>query len=291
MPLGIGQMRLKKVFKVTAIVILALLVLLLIAINVIFARYDEMKTVEKIKQAGIPTKHALIEYGDGYVINAWCIGNPENRKALLIHGSPGHWVDWVQLYTNKGLIEEYCLVTFDRPGYGGTTVPADGSLELQADIAAKVMEYFCGEDACYSVVGHSYGGGVVEEVLIDHPSHAIAGIYVAGTLSPEHQPRRWYNYLAAWRPVQWVIPGAFVASNIEMMILADELRKNKGLQSTITQPITLIQGTTDVLVPYETVEYYKKIKPDGVEYVIVEGLNHFIPWTDPYLVVDALRRY
>jgi pimeloyl-ACP methyl ester carboxylesterase len=281
----------KKILSIAGIVLAILLVLMLITVNVLFLRYDEMKTVEKIALAGNQTQNALIDYGDGYVINAWCIGNPENRKALLIHGSPGHWVDWVELYTNKGLIEDYCLVTFDRPGYGGTTVPPDGSLEVQADIAARVMEYFCGEDACYSVVGHSYGGSVVEEVLINHPTRAIAGIYVAGTLSPEHQPRRWYNHVAAWRPVQWVIPEAFVASNIEMMILADELRKNEGLQANITQPITLIQGTSDLLVPYETVEYYKNIKPDGVEYVIVEGLNHFIPWTDPYLVIDALRRY
>jgi pimeloyl-ACP methyl ester carboxylesterase len=74
-----------------------------------------------------------------------------------------------------------------------------------------------------------------------------------------------------------------------MMDLATELRKNEGLQESITTPITLIQGTADVLVPYETVDYYRSVKSTGVEYMIVEGMNHFIPWTDPELVVEAIR--
>ena len=278
----------KKIFKIIAIVLVALLIIALIAINVLFARYDEMKTVEKISAAGIQFEQAFVNY-NGHKVNAWCFGDKDNEKALMIHGSPGHWVDWVELYTDTNLLRDFCLIAYDRPGYGGTTVPANGSLKVQAGVAAAVMEHFCGTDTCYSVAGHSYGGGVVEEVLIDHSEHVNAGIYVAGTLSPKDQPRKWYNYVAGFRPVQWVLPKAFVSSNIEMMILADELQKNKGLQETITTPIILIQGTADMLVPYKTVDYYRSIKPTGVNYVIVEGMNHFIPWTDPEIVIEAIR--
>ena len=52
----------------------------------------------------------------------------------------------------------------------------------------------------------------------------------------------------------------------------------------------LIQGTKDVLVPYATVDYYKSKKTDGVKYMIIDGMNHFVPWSDPDLIVEALSK-
>ena len=181
------------------------------------------------------------------------------------------------------------MIAYDRPGYGETTMPAASSLAVQADVAARVMRHFCDEQECYVVSGHSYGGGVVEQLLLDQPARARKGVYVAGTLSPEHQPRRrWYNYIAAFKPVQWVLPHEFNASNTEMFPLHNELEKNRGRQAQIYQPLVLIQGTKDVLVPFQTVDYYKSVKPDGVRYMIIEGMNHFVPWTNPEVIVDAI---
>ena len=277
----------RKVLKVIAIIVSILVIIVLVAINILMSRYDERKTLSEIESRSIPYRHAFVNY-NGYKINAYCIGDPVLPKALFIHGSPGHWVDWKSQYIDPELLENYCMIAYDRPGYGETTMPASPSLELQADVAARVMKYFCDERECFVVSGHSYGGGVVEKLLIDHPARANKGIYVAGTLSPEHQGKRWYNYLAAFKPVQWIIPYEFTSSNIEMMPLRTELEKNRGMQPRITQPLVLIQGTKDVLVPFKTVDYYRSVKPEGVEYMIVEGMNHFVPWTNPELISRAI---
>ena len=278
---------LRRGLRILGIVIVLLIILLVIAGNVLMNRYDEMKTVSRLQEAGVQHEQRFVNLGE-FEINTWCIGDPSNAKAMLIHGSPGHWVDWVNTYLDSEILDTLCLITYDRPGYGNTTIPAAAGLTEQGDVAAKVMEEYCREDECYIVAGHSYGGGVVQQVLIEHPDRVSKGIYVAGTLAPQMQERKWYNYLASVWAFKWMVPKEMRSSNHEMMSLAHELTEQEGKHSLITDPITLIQGTEDVLVPFETVDYYKVVKPSGVKYVIVEGMNHFIPWTNPELIKNAL---
>lgn len=280
--------RAKKVGMIVGGIIIVVVTGLVIAFNIMI---NQMMSgggaIDKMIEAGVPFDQEFVPYGE-YSINTFKIGDPSLPKVLFVHGSPGHWFDFVNIYTNTDLLDNYCMIAYDRPGYGMTTMPPAKEMSMQADVAAAVMEYFCDDDECYQVAGHSYGGGVTEQLLLDHAYHTNKGIYVAGTLSPDHQPRKWYNYLASMWMVRAMIPKDMRSSNHEMMTLSAELEKNRGQQSRITQPIVLIQGTKDVLVPYATVDYYKSVKPSGVNYVIVEGMNHFIPWTNPELIVDAI---
>jgi pimeloyl-ACP methyl ester carboxylesterase len=279
--------RIRKGLRILGIIVIVLIVLALIAGNYFMSTYDEMDTVARIDEAGIDFEQRFVPYDDA-VINTYRIGKPSNPKALLIHGSPGHWVDWGSSYLDKEILDSLCLIAYDRPGYGNTTLPAASELSIQGDVAAAVMQEYCDAEECYSVAGHSYGGGVVQQVLIDHQGQANKGIYVAGTLAPDMQQKKWYNYLASLWVFKWAIPKEMRSSNHEMMTLSEELAGQEGKLHLIKDPIILIQGTEDVLVPYETVDYYKRMKSTGVEYVIVEGMNHFIPWTNPELIKEAL---
>ena len=73
-----------------------------------------------------------------------------------------------------------------------------------------------------------------------------------------------------------------------MLGLPASLKNNEAAVSSIQIPIIYIQGMKDVLVDYETVDYFQGLKPDGVKYVIIEDMNHFTPWSDPYLINDAI---
>jgi pimeloyl-ACP methyl ester carboxylesterase len=101
------------------------------------------------------------------------------------------------------------------------------------------------------------------------------------------QPR-WYNKVARWKLVNFIISKDLKSSNIEMLDLPESLRLNETSLSSIHIPIIYIQGKKDVLVPHETVDYFNELKPDGVKYVIIEDMNHFTPWSDPYLITDAI---
>ena len=73
-----------------------------------------------------------------------------------------------------------------------------------------------------------------------------------------------------------------------MLGLPESLELNEAAVSSIQIPIIYIQGKKDVLVAHETVDYFKKLKPTGVKYVIIEDMNHFTPWSDPNLITDAI---
>ncbi len=268
---------------------LVLLVALIIFANVMMDGIDETSALSKLDNAGVNYEQNYVDH-QGYRINTYQIGNPDLPKALLIHGSPGHWSDWINVLIDEKLLSQMCLIVLDRPGYGNTEMPAARELTEQANVATSVMTYYCNQYECYTVAGHSYGGGVVEQILLDHPKTTARGIYVAGTLSPEHQPRKWYNYLASLSLINWMVPKIMRSSNLEMMQLQTDLSRNGSRIASIRQPIIFIQGTEDVLVPYETVAYYKEVKKEGVTYVIIDGMNHFIPWTNPDLIVDALLK-
>jgi len=284
------QKRLRSILKITGIVLICLIIVVVIIANVMLNGIDETKAIAKLQNAGVSYEQHYVDH-DGYRINTYRIGDSGLPKALLIHGSPGHWSDWINVLIDNKLLSEMCLIVMDRPGYGKTDMPPSRELSEQASVATSVMSYYCDDFECYTVAGHSYGGGVVEQILLDHPNTTAKGVYVAGTLSPEHQPRKWYNYLASMALIKWMVPDIMQSSNLEMMHLQEDLSKNKSRIGAIQQPIVFIQGTEDVLVPYETVDYYKTLKSDGITYVIVEGMNHFIPWTNPELIVDALLEH
>jgi pimeloyl-ACP methyl ester carboxylesterase len=55
--------------------------------------------------------------------------------------------------------------------------------------------------------------------------------------------------------------------------------------------VIVIQGTKDELVPYENVDFAKKMIVNApVEFVIRDGMNHFVPWSNPELIREAVLK-
>jgi pimeloyl-ACP methyl ester carboxylesterase len=280
--------RIKKIAMTAGIILAALIIISQIFFSVLKAKFDEEKTLNRLRAKNINPIEVTIPYGNE-VIHSIQVGNPEKPKVLLIHGSPGYWMEWENVMSDPKLLDEYCLITFDRAGYGKTTVPPKNLLSEQANVAASVMRHFSQKDEKFIVVGHSYGGGVASQVVLDYPELVSRGVFSSSTLSPELQHKKWYNRIADINLIQLLIPNEVLASNDEMISLESCLRKNENRLKDIYQPIQYIQGTKDVLVPFETVNYLREHKPQGIKYWIEEGMNHFVPFSHPHLIINAIR--
>ena len=56
-------------------------------------------------------------------------------------------------------------------------------------------------------------------------------------------------------------------------------------------PVIVIQGKKDVFVPAENADFAKKMLVNApVEFMLVEDMNHFVPWSHPYLIHDAILK-
>ena len=157
-----------------------------------------------------------------------------------------------------------------------TTVPARASLADQSAVVWSVLNTWLPTKGAI-IVGHSYGGAVVEQMILDKPDFFEKAILAAPTLGPDMQAPRWYNNFAELSLVNAMLPQGLKASNLEMMALPRELNQIEPRLKTIKSQIIYIQGEKDVLVPYETADYFAVYGPENTVFILEEKMNHFIP--------------
>lgn len=268
-------------------IFLAMVIISIMAVMSFIAPESEKKVLRQLNNKNIFPKTEFVPYHDSLTIKVVTVGESNKPPLLLIHGSPGDWSAWVNIITNDSVRAQFFLIVIDRPGFGETTVPALTGLRDQAEVIWQVMKHLSATENI-TVAGHSYGGAVVEQLLIEYKHAFNLAVMIAPTLSPELMQPKWYNKVARWKLVNYFISKDLKASNIEMLGLPAALKLNEPFVSSILSPIVYIQGKKDVLVDHETVDYFKQLKPEGVKYVIIDDMNHFTPWSDPYLITDAI---
>ncbi|WP_321515868.1 alpha/beta hydrolase [Marinifilum fragile] len=277
--------KIKNVFLVLGFVIIAGSATFLL--QKIRSTFNDQNVIDELLIHNVVPNTEFVNFGN-YSIHTKYIGDLSLPKVLFIHGSPGYWFDFKKIFTDVELRKQFCLISFDRPGYSKTSVPSMESLENQARVAAKVMEHYTQKHEKFIVLGHSFGGAVLEQVLIDYPDKIKHAIYVAPCLSPEYQKAKWYNVLAAGGIPQRILPNELKNSNKEMMALSECLMKNEPRISAIDVPTTYIQGKKDVLVPFKTLDYYQNYQ-SNINSILLDDLDHFIPWSRPDLIIESIK--
>ncbi|MEV6966291.1 alpha/beta hydrolase [Hamadaea sp. NPDC051192] len=109
-------------------------------------------------------------------------GPLDGPPVLLVHGNCSSAAYWAPLL--RHLPEEWRIVAPDLRGYGDTeTAPVDatrGLRDFSDDLAALLDALGMGPAV---VVGHSMGGGIATQLLIDHPER-VKALVLESPLSP-----------------------------------------------------------------------------------------------------------
>ncbi len=221
---------------------------------------------------------------------AWS-GDPKKRPVVFVHGSPGSWEGWSHFLLNPELQKDFHLIAIDRPGYGesrpGIAVP---SLKAQAADVLEVLQVNQSDKPAI-LVGHSFGGPVIAKAAMDAPHRATGLVFVASSVDPDLETTKWFQYPAQWWPIRVLIPSALRVCNEEILPLKGELKSILPDWKSIQARSVLIQGEEDDLVPPQNQDFLvKHLEPKTILKVIrVHGLNHFVPWKRPDLIIDAIR--
>lgn len=81
------------------------------------------------------------------------------------------------------------------------------------------------------------------------------------------------------------------ASNEEIYHLKPELEELIPKWSDIRCPVIVIQGKKDSLVPATNADFARKMLVNApVEFVFKDDMDHFVPWSNPELIHDAIER-
>jgi pimeloyl-ACP methyl ester carboxylesterase len=224
-------------------------------------------------------------------INYVAVGNDTLPTVIFVHGSPGSWSAFIAFMKADSLLEKVRMVSVDRPGFGYSGFgDAEESLEKQAACLQPIVTKQRQNGKQVILVGHSLGGPLVARMAMDYPELIDGLIFVAGSVAPELEPPRWYRYILNAPPVKYFIPKSFRASNFEILHLKEELELMLPLWKNIKQPCIVIQGEADSLVPVGNADFLTK-KLANAEYLEIRkitGMNHFVPWSNPELIVNGI---
>jgi pimeloyl-ACP methyl ester carboxylesterase len=219
-------------------------------------------------------------------------GDPTRPLVLFVHGSPGSLSAFIHFLADSVLLQNALLVSTDRPGFGYSNFGmAEPSLEKQALALKPILEQF-GSNRPIILVGHSLGGPLIARMAMAYPELVDGLIIVAGSIDPALEPNEtWFRAPLATPFLSWILPRSFRASNEEIYQLKPELQEMLPYWKNITCPVIVIQGKKDELVPYENIHFAEKMLVNArLEFMINEDMNHFVPWSNPEMIREAVLK-
>ena len=215
----------------------------------------------------------------------------DNNQAITIvflHGAPGSWSAFVDFMKMDSLRNVANILAVDRPGYGYSDFGKPMiSLKGQSYLIGDVLREF--KDHKLLLVGHSLGAPVAARIAMDFPELVQGLVLVGPSIDPELEKNEWYRVLARNKLGKWLLPKSLFVTNEEIFFLKEELQKMLPHWRNIKVPVTIVQGVEDELVPKENAEFARRmIHPQYVDVRLFEKVNHFIPWNNPELIVNAV---
>ena len=264
------------------------IVLLLIILNACEFRMDDEDAKGEL-ETFVNIQFGDLLIGDQNIHYAYT-DQGKDQLIAFIHGSPGSWNAFVDYFKADSLLVEYDIISIDRPGFGGSGFGlAEKSIERQAFYLYRVLRQF--NNKTKILVGHSLGGPVAARMAMDYPTAYTGMVLVAPSIDPEMEKEEWYRKIINTKVGAFITPQEFEVSNDEILPLKDELEQMIPYWKEIRVPTIIIHGTNDSLVPVENVAFISRMMDKSLlEVTILEGVNHFIPWSDPNEITKAIRR-
>lgn len=235
--------------------------------------------------------HFYTYFSEGQKMSVAWSGNENKRPLILIHGSPGSYDSWAQFLVSADLQGKYHILAPDRPGYGDSGAGrAELSVEKQGRAIWDALQ-FNKSGLPAILIGHSYGGPVIARMAMDQPDKTAGLIFVAGSVDPELEEFKWYQNIAIWKLTRWMVPTDLVVCNDEIVALKAELERMQPLWPKITAATAIVQGDADDMVDPRNTAFITKNLTNGtiVSSQMVPGLNHFVPWKRPDLILEGIQ--
>ena len=249
--------------------------------------YDKKKMETFFTSDTYPQSHFVEGRGRQMHFVANETTNDNKPFIVFVHGAPGDWLANAQFLADTDLKNVANIASVDRLGYNKSEKGVwEESLETQAALLRSAIQKMNPKGRII-LVGHSFGGPVISRYAMDYPDKVDHLVILAGSVDPELEFTKWFQYIADWKWVRPIIPSALNVTNQEILALKNELEIMLPLWRKITADITVIQGKKDNLVPHENTAFIKQKIPDA-KIIYLEGQNHFIPWNEYQLVKDTL---
>jgi pimeloyl-ACP methyl ester carboxylesterase len=223
--------------------------------------------------------------GQAQPLSLLAAGRPDGARVIFIHGSPGLGEEWLPFMT--AVPDGQLYLAPDRPGFGDSGDATVTDLQAQADALVPLLGGQA--DTPVVLVGYSYGGPVALRLAGDHPERVAGLLLIGAAADPGLEETHPLQEIAALPFFERLLPSELANSNAELLQLRDGLDMLAGDLAAMYLPVIMVQGTADNLVPASNVDYLRAQMAATPAAIMIEGADHFLPWSHPNLLAQALE--
>lgn len=245
---------------------------------------------ESIKENPLIKTHTITVDGDElfYAIS----GDPSKPSLIIIHGTPGSWEQYARYLIDENLLLNYQVIVIDRPGWGQSRLGGNRlivNFSEQAKIIAALVSDLKRISGGKAVVlmGHSLGASIAPKVAMEYPELIDGLLLFAGTLDPDLASPRWFNNVAKFSLVNYLIGERLRQSNLEILALKKELEAMLGQWQSLRVKTIAVQGMKDKLVYPENIKFAEThLNPQISLTISLEDTGHLFPMRQRKSVAD-----
>lgn len=203
----------------------------------------------------------------------------QGQPVVFLHGSPGNAMRWAQ-YLEKPL-NDFQFISLDRNGFGHRS---DKKANVEQDYQS--IKAYVEQLEQPIIVAHSLSGAFATRFASEINVKGL--VLVASSIDPLLERVMRVQKLGNFPAVRWILSRSIRNSNAEMIQLPEFMLTTEKILNVNT-PVQVIHAKDDRLVPFGQVEYAKKHFKNLTTTELEEG-GHFIPWTKPHLVLEAIQQ-
>ena len=234
--------RLKKILKITSIIIGVVCVGLFVMAHIFLKPASDKKVLEKLTN---PYHKPQVFYNSYKTFKYRVVAMQQELDTRLptlvfVHGSPGSVLDYSRYFKDSLLNLKANILGYDRIGYGpNNTGEVQGSIAFELEILHHLIKDIPPEKIV--LVGYSYGGPVV----LASPKPYKYKISLASAISGDLEPMFWMLNFYKWKLTRPLIPNVLKAASKEKFSHLTDLSKYSEAWNISPSPIINIQGDKD----------------------------------------------
>ncbi|CAN5233814.1 alpha/beta fold hydrolase [soil metagenome] len=251
-------------------------------------RISDSKAKKSFEKAGVSLTTATVKVS-GANMHFAKTGNDTLPTIVFVHGSPGSWDAFASYMQDKDLLMKYRMISIDRPGFGYSDFGNAQHIEEQSTLISPLFKMWKNGKPMF-LVGHSLGGPMIIQLNADNPGLFDGLVLLAGSVDPAEEKKESWRYILDAGIFSYLAPGAMRPSNTELKYFKKDVYALQDKFALIKCKVFIVHGTEDPFVPVGNAAYAQKklVNAASVHLTLIQGANHFIPWTKYDVIKQVL---
>jgi pimeloyl-ACP methyl ester carboxylesterase len=269
------------------------LLVIAVALKIVFYNLqmsdDEIKSYYSNKKY-IP--HFKVYHVDGIPVHYAEMGNDTLPLLIFIHGAPGAWYGYINMFDDSLLRQNFKIISVDRPGYGKS---GTGNSVISLDEQARLLQPILNEykmNKPVILVGRSFGAPVAAKLASENQDKIIALFLLGADIDPEKEKFWWFSPLGNFSLFRWILTNDMIVANEEKYSRVSELKKLLLVWQKIKIPVIMMHGENDWIVDTTNMAFAKRmlINSPKSKFMLLPGVGHVISNEQPdLLIIEILK--